>query len=78
MGRVMLRLRFRQFKDATEGVDATGGYRRIIVARQNQRRWCFRLAVTASMIALLAMSLGFAKVGIAVYIAAILPFAFFS
>ena len=74
----MLRLRFRQYEEAAESVIETGDNRVVIVGRQIRRRWCFGLAVTASILALLAISLGFSTVGVTVYIAAILPFAFFS
>lgn len=74
----MLRLRFRQYENAAESAGATDGYSGVIVGRRIRRRWCFGLAVTAGILALLAISLGFPKVGVAVYVAAILPFAFFS
>ncbi len=75
----MLRLRFRQYeKNAAESVVEAGKDRSVIVGRRIQRRWCFGLAVTASVLALLAISLGFATAGVAIYVAAILPFAFFS
>lgn len=74
----MLRLRFRQYEEAAESVIDTGDNRVVIVGRQILRRWCFGLAVTASILALLAIGLGFSTVGVTVYIAAILPFAFFS
>jgi len=72
----MLRLRFRQYESAAESVVATGGYRGVVVGRRNRRRWCSELALTASILALLAISLGFPVVGVAVYAAAVLPFAF--
>jgi hypothetical protein len=74
----MLRLRFRQYEEAADSVIETGDNRVLIVGRQIRHRWCFGLAVTASILALLAISLGFSAVGVTVCIAAILPFAFFS
>jgi hypothetical protein len=52
--------------------------RSVIAGRQIQHRWCVGLAIAAGVLGLLAISLGFATFGISVYIAAILPFAFFS
>ncbi|MHB9836632.1 hypothetical protein Q8F57_017520 [Paraburkholderia terrae] len=52
--------------------------RSVIAGRQIQHRWCVGLAIAAGILGLLAISLGFATFGISVYIAAILPFAFFS
>lgn len=74
----MLRLRFHQNEDAAESVSAAGADRGIIVAPRIRRRWCFGVAVTASVLALPAISLGFPKVGVAAYVAAILLFAFSS
>jgi hypothetical protein len=70
----MLRLRFREYDEAAE--KSTNASE--IESRQTCRRWCFRLAVGAGVLALLAISLGFATFGIAIYIAALLPFALFS
>ncbi|SIT41460.1 conserved exported hypothetical protein [Paraburkholderia piptadeniae] len=74
----MFRLRFRQYKNAAETVAKATPDRSIFTGRRIQHRWCFGLAVAASVLALLAISLGFATFGISVYVAAILPFAFFS
>lgn len=74
----MLRLRFRQYENAAESVVEAGKNKSVIVGRRNQRRWCFGIAIAAGVLALLAVSLGFATAGIAIYVAAILPFAFFS
>ena len=70
----MLRLRFREYDDAAEKSTNRGE----IESRQTCRRWCSGLAVGASVLALLAISLGFATSGIAIYIGALLPFALFS
>ena len=74
----MLRLRFRQYGKAAESVVEVDKNRNVFVGRQTRRRWCFGLAVSASVLALLAISFGFATAGVAMYVAAILPFAFFS
>jgi len=74
----MLRLRFRQYESAAESVVETGENRGVTVGRRIWPRWCFGLAVTASMLALLAISLGFSMAEIAAYVAAILPISFFS
>jgi hypothetical protein len=74
----MLRLRFRQYENTADTDAQAPQNRSVVTGRQLQRRWCFGLAVTAGIFALLAISLGFATFGIAIYIAAILPFAFFS
>jgi hypothetical protein len=74
----MLRLRFFQFKNMAETVaeETPGGS--VIAGRQIRHRWCVGLALVASVLGLLAISVGFATFGISIYIAAILPFAFFS
>jgi hypothetical protein len=75
----MLRLRFRQYeKNAAASVVEAGKNRSVIVGRRIQRRWCFGLAVTASVLAVFAISLDFAAAGIAISVAAILSFAFVS
>lgn len=43
-----------------------------------RRRWYIRLSVGASILALLAISLGFAAASVSGYVAAALPFALFS
>ena len=74
----MLRLRFRQYQDPAEAVAQATQDSSVITGHQIQHRWCVRLAIAAGVFGLLAISLGFATFGIAVYVAAILPFAFFS
>jgi hypothetical protein len=75
----MLRLRFRQYeKNAAASVVEEDKNRSVFVDRQIQRRWCFGLAVIGSVLAMFAIGLGFATAGVAISIAAILPFAFFS
>jgi hypothetical protein len=74
----MLRLRLCQYENAAKSVVETGENRGAIVGRRIRRRWCFGLAVTASVLALLGIGLGFSTAGVAVYVAAILPLAFFS
>ncbi len=75
----MLRLRFRQYKTiAAASIEDTGKGRSLIVAHQIQRRWCLALVVVASVSTMFALSLGFATVGVAIAVAAILPFAFVS
>ena len=74
----MLQLRFRHGENAAGGVVDTARNGSIIVGRRILRRWCCGIAVVASIVALLAISQGFATAGIAIYVAAILPFAFFS
>ncbi|MBN3765981.1 hypothetical protein [Burkholderia sp. Ac-20365] len=74
----MLRLRFFRYKSTAETVTKANQHSSVIAARQILHRWCVGLAVTAGVVGLLAISLGFATFGISIYIAAILPFAFFS
>lgn len=74
----MLRLRFRQYTSTAETVAEPTVDRSLIAGRQIQHRWCVGMAIAAGVLGLLAISLGFATFGISVYIAAILPFAFFS
>lgn len=74
----MLRLRFRQYQRPAEAVAEATQDSSAMTGRQIRQRWCVRLAATAGVFALLAISLGFATFGISVYIAAILPFALFS
>ncbi|MEX3936458.1 hypothetical protein AB4Y32_32590 [Paraburkholderia phymatum] len=74
----MLRLRFRQYENTAETVAEAIQDRSVILGRQIRHRWCVGLAVTAGILGLLAISFGFATFGISVYVAAILPFAFFS
>jgi hypothetical protein len=74
----MLRLRFRQYENAEESVVETAGNRRVNFGSRIGRRWCFGLAVIASILALLAISIAFPILGVAVDVAAILLFAFFS
>ncbi|ALL71091.1 hypothetical protein K788_0002082 (plasmid) [Paraburkholderia caribensis MBA4] len=74
----MLRLRFQEYHDVTETGEKPARNESTLASLQIQHRWCFGLALAASVCALLAISLGFATFGIAVYVAAILPFAFFS
>jgi hypothetical protein len=74
----MLRLRFRQYKDTPDIVSETTERRDGITGLQIQHRWCVGLALVAGILGLVAISLGFATLGICVYVAATLPFAFFS
>ena len=74
----MLRLRFHRYTSTAETVAETTADRSVITGRQIQHRWCVGMAITAGVLGLLTISLGFATFGISVYIAAILPFAFFS
>ncbi len=74
----MLRLRFRQYENTAESVAQAAEDRSVIMGRQTLHGWCVGLAVAAGVLGLLAISLGFATCGIAIYVAAILPFAFFS
>jgi hypothetical protein len=71
-------LGFREYGDVAEDNVETGKHGAVVVRRRMLRRLCFGLAVTSSVLALLAMSLGFSAAGVAGYVAAILPFAFFS
>jgi hypothetical protein len=71
-------LGFRQYGDVAEDRVETGEHGVVIVRRRMLHRLCFGFAVTSSVLALLAMSLGFSTIGVAGYVAAILPFAFFS
>jgi hypothetical protein len=74
----VLRLRFRQLVNSAGSVVETGDNQGPLVGRGSLRRWCFGLAVTVCTLGLLAIGLGFSTSGIAVYVAAILPLAFFS
>jgi hypothetical protein len=69
---------FRQDGNIAAGGAEPGQHGVVLVRRRTLRRLCFGLAVTSSLLALLAMCLGFSTAGVAGYIAAILPFAFFS
>jgi hypothetical protein len=70
-------LHFRHYDDvAAKPVE--GSERAVINRRRMIHRLCIGLALASSVLALLAMSLGFCTIGVAGYIAAILPFAFFS
>lgn len=71
-------LGFRQYGEVAESIVETGEHGAVVVRRRMLRRLCFGLAVTSSLLALLAMSLGFSTAGVAGYVSAILPFAFFS
>ena len=74
----MLRLRLFRYKNTAETVAKAHPHSSVIATRQILHRWCVGLAVAAGVVGLLAISLGFATFGISIYIAAILPFAFFS
>jgi hypothetical protein len=74
----MLRFRFDQDENAADSVVDASKNRSVAIDRRTVHRWFFGLAITASLLALLAVSLGFATVGVSIYVAAILPFAFFS
>ena len=75
----MLRLRFRQYeRNAAASVVEMDKNASVIAGRRVLRRWCFALAVTASVLAMFAISLGSATGGGALTVAALLPFAFFS
>lgn len=74
----MLRFRLSHDENAAIDVAETSKNRSLVVDRRTVHRWFFGLAITASFLALLAIGLGFATVGVAIYVAAILPFAFFS
>ena len=74
----MLRLRLREYDDAAETAAKKRTSTSEIENRQTYRRWCFRLAIVAGVLAVIAIGLGFATFGIAIYIAALLPFVLFS
>ncbi|EIF32857.1 hypothetical protein BCh11DRAFT_00598 [Burkholderia sp. Ch1-1] len=75
----MFWMRCRQYrKMAAVNIEHAGRNRSVIVGRQIQRRWCRGLVATASVSTVLAIGSGFTTVGVAISVAAILPFAFFS
>ncbi len=65
---------------ATQPQDETRDTKRRlnIAGRESRRRWLLTSAVTASLVAAVAMAVGLPATGIAAYVVATLPFAFFS
>lgn len=75
---IMSSLNVRPYAAASQGSLDDTRHRASLVGRQAARRRTLTLAIASSAVAAIAIAAGLPSTGIAVYLAATLPFAFFS